>query len=74
MKGFIEVTLFRNCEPTNVLVSLGQIKYVEKDIESGKAVIACACVSGKGKGWTSLSLAVKETYEEVVAKIKEATE
>ena len=32
MKGFIEVTLFRNCEPTNVLVSLGQIKYVEKDI------------------------------------------
>lgn len=75
MKGFIEVTRI-DVEPTTrtALVSVAAIKFVE--VDKGQTIISLYGFldKHKDKPWHALGMAVSETYEEVLAKIKEATE
>lgn len=72
MKGFIEVTeSYRN---KTVSVSVANIKYVQKDDEETFIVFFGVSRKNIKKPWCSLGMAVKESYDEVLAKIKEATD
>lgn len=74
MKGFIEIEIIRDGKRNNVLVALSNIIYVEKD-SNGAADISFWCIERrKNRPWTALCIQSVETYDEVVSKIKEATE
>lgn len=76
MKGFIAIELLRDGKPTAMLVSVSNIKYVEKN-KNGKADIAFNCVGTHKKrpvGWSALCVQTVETYSEVLAKIAAALE
>ncbi len=76
MKGFIEVEFVRDGQPVEMLVSVLNIKYVEKE-KNGKANIAFQCVGTHKKrpvGWTALGIQTVENYSDVVAKIVAASE
>lgn len=76
MKGFIAIELLRDGKPTAMLVSVSNIKYVEKN-KNGKADIAFNCVGTHKKrpvGWTALGIQTVENYSDVVAKISAAVE
>lgn len=72
MKGFIEVTDVTNNE--KALISIASIKFVEVDDDYTRIVLNCVIGKNPIKPWYSLSLPVKETYSEVVAKIAQAVE
>ncbi len=70
MKGFIEVT---NTNRNNkILIAVAQIKSIEQF--DNYTAISMACVDGKRfqQSWSNLCWGVKESYSEVVEKIKAA--
>ncbi len=76
MKGFIAIEFLRDGQPVEMLVSVLNIKYVEKE-KNGKANIAFQCVGTHKKrpvGWTALGIQTVENYSDVVAKIVAASE
>lgn len=74
MKGFIEVTRIQNNEPHTTLVSVASITHIEVD-NGSTAIFLFGCPpKRKNKPWDAFGMAVKESYAEVLAKIKEATE
>lgn len=74
MKGFIEVTRNQNNETRKVLVSVASIKFMEMDNGETCIILFGSTQKRKGKPWDASGVSVKESYSEVLAKIKEATE
>lgn len=76
MKGFIEVTRIYRDNPAQqkCLIAISAIKSIEVEAD-GLLFVVFENVDRKGKQpWVSLGYSIKETYNEVVAKIKEAVE
>ncbi len=69
MKGFIKVTAKSN--DSKVLVALSAIKLIQTDDDGVNIGLA---ITGYRHSWVVQSLLVSESYDEVVAKIKDATE
>jgi len=68
MKGFIEVTAF---DGTKVFIAVSEIMFVDYDEDNVYIVLRCEMKKKRVKRGV---IYVNESYDEIVAKIKEATE